>query len=1078
MLATTLATLAMTLAAPPAAAVTAPALRYRIDATLDPHRHRLTGHTDIIYRSGADTALTTLYLHTYPNAFFSRHTVYAREKERQGEIYDIRFAKQRDLGWMALGPATADGLPALIRVNETIAAVDLPRPLKPGNSVRLQFWFTVQIPKHFDRLGHTGDAYSGAQWYPKMVVYDDQGWHLDPFHYMAEFYGDYGTFDVTLRVPDDFWVGATGVLTTASGGDNEIPLQDRDVPEDSVRVTIRTMTADTLAGKWPSEALRLETDLAAGSAEPARGVIPRGGDVVLHIPRGAPVHYRYVWDEGRTERDEADAEGRGRPLRLIVAARDTSILDTLRSLAAVAADDDTILPSMKTLRFHAERVHDFAWVASPDYVRGDTTWSGIAIRSLAFRDDQEKWADSKRFVVDAMKHHTDAVGPYVWPQFTTTEAWCGGGAMEYPMLIMNEPELAGGLYQYLDDVIAHELGHQWFYGMLGSDERTYAWMDEGFTQWLEDSYTDKKYPRGIFRWADRLPWLTPKSAFTSDELGYLSRAWARDERPMSTPAEGFASYRDYDVASYSKPVMMLHSLRGMVGKPVFDRFLHLYYRDNLLRHPRPDDVIRAAEEIAGRDLSGFFHQWVETTDRPGFAIGQTDTRREGDVWRSTVAVRRTPVAVRRSQQMTPQVMVEARFADGSRQTKRAREDGHVAEFESRTRLTGALLDPRHDVVELNRLDNGTGLIPRMRWRPLFDFPQTDEIAVLYGPTVWHGRAEGMRLGGWLEGRYLPMRDFPRGLLGFEAGANVGMRSDAVAWRAGWWRRMGNLGARGPLRTFAARDEGLVRAALTIGNMATAPGRLHPWRTWWLAAQYRDRNDLTPIDPRYWSLGRTLNGAAGVLVETVGPRREDRLELELRRGASAFRESDDAAPDANYDWARFSARRKTELFSGAVKLAVRGFAGSAWRRVPRELLFDVAEASRLDALERFYENDRGPLRASGHYLSDGGGGLRGYTGRAGLGQRIASLNVDATHAATGVFAFGDLGRAEASGLGESTLPSTHPLLGRTLADAGAGYAYGPVRLTAPFWVSRPEPGEAPWKVRWYVSLDLAGLHPWW
>jgi hypothetical protein len=1074
----TLAALVMPLAASPAVAVKAPGLHYQIDASLDPKRHRLDGRAVIVYRSGADTSLTALYLHAYPNAFSSPHTVYARERERQGENYDLRYAKPGELGWMTLDSATADGSPARVRMDETIAAVLLPRPLRPGDSVRIALHFRVQVPKHFDRFGHTGNAYSGAQWYPKMVVYDDQGWHLDPFHYMAEFYGDYGTFDVTLHVPDDYWVGATGVLTRASGGDNEIPLQGRDVPRDSVRVTIRTVTADTLAGKWPAQALRLETDLFAGGSEPARGVVPRGGDVVLHVPRGAPVHYSYVWDEGRTERDEADIEGRARPLRLITASHDMAIVDTLRALAAVAGDKDTLLPSLKTLRFHAERVHDFAWVASPDYVRGDTTWSGIAIRSLSFRDDQEKWADSKRFVVDVMKHHTDAVGPYVWPQFTTTEAWCGGGAMEYPMLIMNEPDLAGGLYQYLDDVIAHELGHQWFYGMLGSDERTNAWMDEGFTQWLEDEYVDKKYPRGIFRLADRVPWLTPKSAFTADELSSLSRAWARDERPMSTPAEQFASYRDYDAASYSKTVMMLHTLRGTIGEPAFDRFLHRYYRENLLRHPRPNDVLRAAQQIVGRDLSvvgrdlsGFYHKWVETIDWPGFAIDQTNTHRDGNVWRSTVGVRRNGP-------MTPPVMVEARFSDGSRQTKRVREDGHAAEFESSTRLTGALLDSRHDVVELNRLDNGTGLIPRMRWRPLFDFPQTDEISVLYGPTVWHGRDEGMRLGGWLEGRYLPMRDFPRGLLGFEAGANVGTRSDAVAWRAGWWRRMGDLGARGQLRTLAARDEGLVRAGLTIGNMATAPGRLHPWRTWWLSAQYRDRRDLVPVDPRHWSPGRTLNGAAGILVETVGPRREYRLELELRRGASAFRESDDPAPDANYDWARFSARRKTELFSGALKLAMRGFAGSAWRRVPRELLFDIAEASRLDALERFYENDRGPLRASGHYLSDGGGGMRGYAGRAGLGQRIASLNVDATHAATGVFAFGDLGRAEASGLGESTHPSANPLLGRTLADAGAGYAYGPVRLTAPFWVSRPEPGETPWKVRWYVSLDLAGLHPWW
>jgi hypothetical protein len=163
--------------------------------------------------------------------------------------------------------------------------------------------------------------------------------------------------------------------------------------------------------------------------------------------------------------------------------------------------------------------------------------------------------------------------------------------------------------------------------------------------------------------------------------------------------------------------------------------------------------------------------------------------------------------------------------------------------------------------------------------------------------------------------------------------------------------------------------------------------------------------------------------------------------------------------------------------GSWNLALRASGGSAWRRVPREQLFDVAEKSRLDALERFYDNDRGPLRATDHYLSEGGGGLRGYAGRAALGARLAALNVDLTQARTGAFLFGDVGRVEASGLGESSRPAG-PLVGRTLADAGAGYGYGPAKVILPFWVSRPEHGEAPWRVRWRFSLDLAGIHPWW
>lgn len=971
---------------------------------------------------------------------------------------------------MTLDSATVDGAPAGIDVNETIATLHLPRPLHPGDSAQVSLRFTVQIPRNFDRLGHTGNAYSISQWYPKLVVYDDEGWHPDPFHFMAEFYGDYGTFDVTMHVPDDFWIGATGVLTRAAGGDNDIPLQDRDAPRDSVTVTLHAVAADSLANKWPQRELRIETDLARGDAAGRRVTIPLGGEATFRVPRGAPVHYAYDWENRDGSHDEADARGRARPLHRILAARDTTIADTLRALAADAGEGDTLLPSMKSLHYHAERVHDFAWVASPDYVRGDTTWSGIDVRSLCFRRDQKEWSESKHDVVDVMRHHTELVGPYIYPQFTTTEAWCGGGAMEYPMLIMNEPMVASPLEHSLDDTIAHELGHNWFYGMLGSDERAHPWLDEGFSQFIEDDYTDHKYPRGIFRWADRLPWLAPRSAFTSDELAYLSRAWARDEMPMVTPTEEFHGYREYAVAAYSKTVMLLHALRSVIGREAFARFLHRYYEENLLKHPRPADVRRAAEEASGRDLGAFFHEWTETTLQASFALERAASHRSGDEWV-------TLVTVRRSGGLVLPVTVEARFADGTRQRTRVATVERVsrASFRSRARLSGAMLDPDHEIADMNRLDNRPGMAP-MRWRPLFDFPQTDEITVLYGPTLWHGNDEGMRLGAWAEGRYLPMRDFPRGVLGFEAGVNRGTRGDATAWRLGGWRRAGLLGARGEVRLLAVRDEGLARFEARIGNHVTAPGPRHPWRTWWLGVEARDRYDLDPVDARYWSPGSTFNASAGFRIETLSPHRQDDLTMELRRGSSAFGGGEPAS-DANYDWARVSARHRATL-GGGLGLTLRGFAGSAWRRVPREQLFDVGEESRLDALERFYENDRGPLRATDHYLREGSGGLRGYAGRAALGARLVAVNVDLSQRRTGLFAFGDVGRAESSGLGAESRPATSPWIGRGLADAGVGYAYGPVKVTAPVWVSRPQAGEAPWKARWLFSLDLAGIHPWW
>ncbi|HMI30987.1 MAG TPA: hypothetical protein VK527_04545, partial [Candidatus Limnocylindrales bacterium] len=196
-------------------------------------RHRLTGHARITYRSGADSALHAIYLHAYPNAFRDPHTIFAREGEREGEDYDIRLAARDERGWMSIDSVTANGATARLVMDETVARIDLARPLAPRDSVTLRLRFDVQVPKPLDRFGHVGDAYSIAQWYPKLVVYDDLGWHPDPYHYLAEFYGDYGTFDVAITLPDRFWVGGTGVLHGSEGGDNEIPLADLETPRDS-----------------------------------------------------------------------------------------------------------------------------------------------------------------------------------------------------------------------------------------------------------------------------------------------------------------------------------------------------------------------------------------------------------------------------------------------------------------------------------------------------------------------------------------------------------------------------------------------------------------------------------------------------------------------------------------------------------------------------------------------------------------------------------------------------------------------------------------------------------------------------
>ena len=1006
---------------------------------LDPVRHRLTGHETIVYRSGADSALPSIYLHAYPNAFRDHHTIYAREGERWGEDYAVRFAASRDRGWMTIDSVTVGGKPAAIELDETIARIDLPRPLLPRDSVIVRLRFAVQVPRPFNRLGHAGDNYSMGQWYPKVVVHDDRGWHPDPYHYFAEFYGDYGTFDVAITLPDRFWVGATGVFRGATGGDNEIPLADGETG-DSVSVRLLAVPADSLRNRWPRTMLAVESDLSERDDKSAAPLqMKQGTPLVLRVPRAAPVHYSYSWVESKREtRREADAAGRPGPLRLILASRDTSIVDSIRALAAPQAPGDSALPSLKTVRFHAERVHDFAWVASPEYVRADTVWNRIQIRALAYREDQDLWADQRATVVSVMKFMTREVGPYVWPSFTSAESYLGGGAMEYPMLIMNEPDLPSDWVEMLDVTIAHELAHNWFYGMLGSDERAFPWLDEGFTQYMENRYSDWKYPNGLLKRRKLLPWTSPLRDLFLDENRYLNHVAVRDEQPIDTPAERYLGGGPYAVGAYSKPAMMLRTLHGILGEARFRAFLGEYYRSNLLRHPRPEDVVAAANRSTGLDLSSWFATWLGRTGLPSYSIRDVERDRiEGE--------RVATVRVRCKGDCIEPVKLQATFADGARETRTldVKSGGAQPTFGGQSRLAKAVLDPDHDIVEWSRLDNQNGF-PPLRFKPLLDFPSSEAMTFVYGPMIWHGRAEGVRLGAWTSGRYLASSDFPDGVVGAGGSAIVGTRRGDFS--VGGWtsRRVGALGARSRVGLEAWRDAGLFRAGLSAGNLVTEPGRRRPWRAWSLSLDYRDRYDLAPVDPRYWSPGRTLQGKARVALDTQGPRRAEHLELDLRGGGHTERLS-------------VEARQRVDFLERAnAHLRWRIFAGSAFDRPPRELLFDVAEGSRVDSVGRFYLNDRGPLLRSGHYWIAGGGGLRGYRGRAALGKRVCGLNLDLDLPMLPVSLFGDVGRVES--------------IRHTLGDAGLGYSLGPVRITAPLWVGRPQADEGPWHARWLISLE--------
>ena len=207
------------------AAVSPRTASYDIDVTLDPAARTLTGTEVITWRNPGAIPAYSIRLHLYWNAF--RNTNSSWMKQRQlvgdnalGDAPEDDFGYTNVTGVALLGP---DGSETPLRNyrpifpddqnrdDRSLAAADLPTGVPPGGTVRLRVQWTGKFPRNFDRTGAIGNYFFVSQWFPKLGVFGDGGWDARQFFANAEFYSDFGDYDVKMTVPAGWVVGATGV---------------------------------------------------------------------------------------------------------------------------------------------------------------------------------------------------------------------------------------------------------------------------------------------------------------------------------------------------------------------------------------------------------------------------------------------------------------------------------------------------------------------------------------------------------------------------------------------------------------------------------------------------------------------------------------------------------------------------------------------------------------------------------------------------------------------------------------------------------------------------------------------------
>jgi hypothetical protein len=647
-------------------------VNYTIDVSLDDVNHTLDGQIEMEYHNNSPNELHFIWIHLWPNAYKNKQTAMSQQNLENGDT-DFYYADEKDRGHIDNLNFTVDGVKVKMEYHPEhidICKVILNEPLKAGSSVLINTPFFVKIPDaRFSRLGHVGQAYMITQWYPKPAVYDQNGWHPMPYLSQGEFFSEFGSFDVSITLPDNYTVGATGVLQNEEEIARLNQLANRRIKKASV--------------------------------------------------------------------------------------------DTLKK--GVYRTESWVTPSSsknKTLHYKQDKVHDFAWFANKDFqvLKGEVALphSNDTVTTWAMFTENEAtlWKKSIEYLNDAVYYYSLWNGDYPYAHCTAVDGTiAAGGGMEYPMVtVIGE----SGSSSTLETVIVHEVGHNWFYGILGNNEREHPWMDEGLNSFNESRYMHTKYKdkqKGGL--SIQVGGFDASALLGIEHLGYkqlqhemMFRIMANmgKDQAIADRSEDFTNM-NYGCIVYGKSSIVFDYLRAYLGDELFDKAMKSYYEKWKFKHPQPKDLQNVLEEVSQKDLTWFFKGLIESQDHIDYAIchhkkGKLKLKNKGKVM--------GPLAV---QAIKNEEVVVEKWVEG---------------FEKDTIIDFAQEDYEHIRIdhhlvlpELNRQNNilqKDGLLKRQEPLKLkfgLSYDKAEESELYYLPSIGWNQLNQWNFGLRLYNRFLP-----------------------------------------------------------------------------------------------------------------------------------------------------------------------------------------------------------------------------------------------------------------------------------------------------------------------------------
>jgi aminopeptidase N len=266
----------------------------------------------------------------------------------------------------------------------------------------------------------------------------------------------------------------------------------------------------------------------------------------------------------------------------------------------------------KTLVYRATNVPDFAWFADKDFViQYDTVRlaSGKVIDAFSYYHNKKKtiWSNSIDYIEDAVRKYSGWIGEYEYPTVQVVEGPenNASGGMEYPMItLITSPEASE---EALDGVITHEIGHNWFMSMLGTNERAHTWMDEGLNSYYQFRYEAQKY-RGNSIFGKNIPANVKKLPLVQFQAVIYNAIHQNlpMKSAMDIPADQFPDSNEYGLVSYVKTALWMYLMESALTRDQLDLAVQNYFTKWKHKHPQPADMQAAFEEAVNKNLGGFF----------------------------------------------------------------------------------------------------------------------------------------------------------------------------------------------------------------------------------------------------------------------------------------------------------------------------------------------------------------------------------------------------------------------------------------------------------------------------------------